>query len=137
MEELAALEEQIAEASKVGQPDSPKAPSKDSIFKFFREIIHTKDSSKVANLSKIELGNLNHSVRFYQRVSIYSEEEGLKTISSYFSRLGEIILATSMSKKGFLDQLFVTQIKKEQKMDKPVGKKPWFGLGKSVDEGEG
>jgi len=110
--------------------DYPTPPSKDSIFKFFREILATSDSSKVGNLSERELGMLPHSTRRYIDLANYAEAEDLDTISAFFMAKAETILATSSSKKGFLPQLFVTQIKKEQKISPSVGKGSfWKNLG--------
>ncbi len=113
----------------------PEAPKKDSIFKFFRDILNLKDSSKAANLSTAEIGNLALSVRKYQDIALYADSEGLDKVANYLLAKSQIVLATSLSKKGFLAQLFVTQIKKEQKLSKPGQKKKgWFS--KPKEEGE-
>ena len=75
-------------------------------------IILSPDSTKVANLDKIELA----MARTYFNMGNYAYSEGLDTVGDYLERKAQIINATSMSKKGFLAQLFVTQIKKEQKV---------------------
>ena len=113
----------------------PKSPTKDSVFKFFRDILDLNDSSKAANLDEHELGKLKLAVRHYQDLANYAEMEGIDTLRDYFIRKSEIILSTSLSRKGFLAQLFVTQIKREQKIKKPSEqKKNWYG--KKI-EGEG
>jgi hypothetical protein len=102
---------------------SPEPVKKDGIFKFFRDILDKKDSSKVANLSKEELGVNKLGLRHYQQLALYAKAEGLDLVSNYLTAKGEIIASTSMSKKGFWAQLLVTQIKKEQKLSRPTEKK--------------
>lgn len=98
---------------------SPAPIKKDTILKFFREIIHSVDSTKVANVDKLELNR----VRTLLKTANYAKVHHLETICHYLEDKAQIILATSMSKQGFLAQLFVTQIKKEQKIDKPTPQK--------------
>lgn len=107
---------------------SPEPEKKDSIFRFFREILHTKDSKKVGNLTDTEIGGTKIGIRHYFNIANYAEVEGLNDVAKYLRDKSEIIAATSMSRKGFLAQLFVTQIKKEQKLSKPLteDKKRWF-----------
>lgn len=114
----------------------PTPPSKDSQFKFFRELLQSKDSSKIGNLKDIELGNVHTSVRGLQNVASYAEAEGLDTVGKYLRAEAEIILATSDSRKGFLAQLFVTQIKREQKPRPVEQKKGIFSFGKKTEESE-
>jgi len=104
----------------------PEAPVKDSVFRFFRELLARKDSSKVANLTREELGKLRLTVRAYQDIANYADAEGLDQVATYLKSKGEIMLSTSLGYKGFLPQLFVTQIKKDQKIEPKVEKKGWF-----------
>lgn len=105
--------------------DYPVPPSKDSIFKFFREILNKLDSSKVANLENKELGMLPHTVRRYIDLSNYASVEELDGLAAYMMAKAETISSTSMSKKGFFTELFVTQIKKDKKVQ-PVERKQGF-----------
>ncbi len=106
----------------------PEQDKKDSIFKFFREILHTKDSKKVGNLTDAEIGTASMGIRNYINIAAYADAEGLNIVGNYLRAKGETIAATSMSRKGFLAQLFVTQIKKEQKLRSSPSeiKKGWF-----------
>ena len=126
-EEMQEMED-IMEELKVGDKSYgyPKPPSKESIFKFFRHILGLEDSSKVGNLDKMELGMPNIPVRAWQEIANYAEAEDLNIVTAYLRSKGEVTLSTSMAKKGFLAQLFVTQIKKEQKIHKPKEKKGLF-----------
>lgn len=89
----------------------PQAKRPDSLFSLFKNVWSTKDSSKVANLDKTELGDLGMSVRDCQRIALLSELLHHKKFAKYFAEQGEITLATSMSKKGWFVELFVTSKK--------------------------
>lgn len=128
-----AVVKELAEAQE-NEYGYPEAPVKDSVFRFFRQLLGLTDSSKVANLSKDELGRLRLSVRAYQDVAAYAGAEGLVEVSKYLMKKGEIILSTSLGYKGFLPQLFVTQIKKDQKVEPKVEKKSWFGKDNSGEQ---
>lgn len=87
----------------------------DSLFSLFRDVWRTKDSSKVANLTDKELGDLNISVRHCQDIALFAKLLGHKGINRYFRRRGEVILATSMSRRMRFAELFVTTKKLAQK----------------------
>lgn len=114
---------------------SPDAPVKDSTLKFFRELINGKDSTKFANLQKNELGNVKLTVRNQKRIERFASEVGLEDVARYFNGSAEDIMSTSLGLKGFMAQLFVTQIKKEQKLKEPEKKKEgWFAKKEAQDE---
>lgn len=116
--------------------DYPKSFDRDSVFKFFRHIIDMNDSSKIGNLENNELGVSKLTVRGYQDLAVYADAEGLDIVKDYCMRKGEIVLSTSLSRKGFLAQLFVTQIKKERKdSGSPQVKRGFLGIPKTVVEG--
>lgn len=90
----------------------PSARKPESLFSLFRRVWRTTDSSKIANLDpKTELGNLNISVRDTQKIAYVAGFLGHNGVEKYFNKLGEITLATSMSKKGWFVELFVTSKK--------------------------
>ena len=103
--------EEITKELAYGSPED-QASLKDSIFKFFREILKTEDSKKVGNMSDVEINN----TRIYLNLANYANIEGMGIVEMYMRSKAEVVAATSMSRKGFLAQLFVTQIKKEQKV---------------------
>ena len=140
MEQDPELEQLDRELEKIKKMDSslgsfPEPPSKDSIFKFFREILQSNDSRKTGNLLETELGRSKLGVRHYLEVAAYAEVEGWSLVSQYLVDKAEIISSTSMSRKGFLAQLFVTQIRKDKK-DKstPVKKSFWSKKTSEVEE---
>lgn len=89
----------------------PAARKPESLFSLFKKVWRTPDSSKVANLEKTEIGDLGISVRDAQNISSFSKFLGHKGVSDYFRNVGEITLATSMSRKGWFVELFVTSKK--------------------------
>ena len=135
-EEIEQLEEELKKLeSKDSSYGSPSASQKDNLFRFFRTILNTPDTTRIGNLKPEELGLSRLGVRHYQELANYAKVEGLDIVKDYFMDRSNIVSSTSMSKKGFWSQLFVTQIKREQKeKPKEQEKKKWFG--KTKEEGE-
>lgn len=92
-----------------GEVPSQKKP--ESLFNLFGKVWKAKDSSKVANLDKIELGNPNISVRDAQYLSLLATAFKHPRFGEFFRLQGELTLATSASKKGWFTELFVSQKK--------------------------
>ena len=135
-EELENIAEQQMEAMNESY-GSPEPERKDSVFKFFEKILKLAESWKVGNLHDTEIGQSKLSVRGNLEIAQYCKAEDLMEVSEYFTKRAEIIASTSMGRKGFLAQLFVTQIKKEQKLKPPMAqKKKLFGGYKEVPYGE-
>lgn len=134
--EIEALEEEL---KKLEDKDtgygSPSASQKDNMFRFFKHILTMKDTTRVGNLAERELGVAKLGVRHYQEIANYAGVEGLHQVEDYFINRANIMTATSMSRTGFWSKLFVTQIKKEQKIKEPEkGKKRWFGGKEKTEE---
>lgn len=113
---------------------TPKYTDKDTQYKFLREMLLTKDSTKIANLQSEEMGNLKHSVRGCLKIASLSETLGLDIYSEYYKKKAEILSKTSMARyvKGtnFLNLIF-TEIRKHVSGTevKPEVKKKIFGWG--------
>lgn len=111
----------------------PNAVPRESIFTFFRHILGIKDSSKVANLDKRELGMLDLSVRNCEYLGKLGGMLSNKSYNEFFMNKAEITLATSMSKRGWLPELVVSQKKFSQRTVQPMSfqppKKGFLGLG--------
>ena len=137
-EEIEKLEDELKKLeSKDTGYGSPSASQKDNLFKFFRYILTTKDTTRVGNLTSPEIGLGRLSVRGNKSIALYAKAEGLTLVEDYFNDLSNILTESSMSKKGFFLQTVVTQIKKEQKLKEPTKeKKKWFGGKKESGEGE-
>lgn len=113
---------------------APQAQDKDSVYKFFREVLQSDDSTKTGNLDEGELKIL----RAYQHLGLFAESQDLDLVSEYMIQKGEVLASTSDSKKGFLAQLFVTQIKKQQNIGRPTeaARKRFWQFGKPVEQTE-
>jgi len=111
----------------------PGAVPKESIFTFFMRILGIKDSSKVSNLDKRELGMLDLSVRNCEYLAQLGTMLSNKSYKDFFMNKAEITLATAMSKKGWLPELVVSQKKFSQRTVQPMNlqpsKKGFLGLG--------
>jgi len=105
------MEEQAEAQQEVYEDISPSPEKKDDLYSLFWKVVKTGDSSKVGNLSKEELGQLNISVRNLQRINLLGLTLGHKQFASFFLAQAEITLATSASKAGWLPELFVSQRK--------------------------
>jgi len=134
LETLTNMEQQLKDIDSGKGYGSPAPISKETLFKFFKEILESDDSTKVANLSKQELGNLRLSIRAYKELALYAEAEGWNKVADYFDEKAEIIASTSMGKDGFFSKILVTQIKKEQKEKESKEKKKGFFSKKEVEE---
>lgn len=108
-------EEQYTDADLIAMQDdemeerygAPPMRDKEGIWTFFKKIIGMRDSSKVANLNEEEM----NAVRLMQQTSNYADSWTLDAVADYIKKDGEIILATSDSKSGFLVSTAVTSKK--------------------------
>lgn len=103
---------------------SPTEVEKETLYGLFRWCIDKKDSSKISNLDKQELGMLDMSVRDCQNIAIFCDSLGYTEVAKWLRAKAEITLSTSSSKKGWLPELFVSAKKfssKEKKMGIPEG----------------
>jgi hypothetical protein len=116
----------------------PNAVPKESIFTFFRHLLRIPDSSKVGNLDKRELGSLDLSVRNCEYLGKLGYMLHNRSYGDFFMNKAEITLATSMSKKGWLPELVVSQRKFTQRSVQPMAlqssKKGFLGLGGGKQE---
>jgi len=89
----------------------PTGKKKDDVYSLFKRVWRAPDSSKIANLSNQELGMLPMSVRGNQYMALLGKTFNHPDLASFFMGRSEIILATSMAKKGWFTELFVSQKK--------------------------
>ncbi len=138
-EEMQELMEELNELSSSEDKSnygSPSPANKDSIFKFFKEMIKLPESWKVGNLREEEIGKSRLTIRSYLDLATYAESEGFDTIVKYFKDKARNVSDPTLGRKGFFLQTAVTQIKKEQKLKDPVQKKRglFFGGGNNETE---
>lgn len=87
---------------------SPQHKTASDLFSLFWKVIKIKDSSKVGFLKKEELGHFNISVRDLQRIELIADTLGHPHFGNFFGAQGEITLATSSSRDGWLVDKFIT-----------------------------
>jgi hypothetical protein len=115
--ELAQFDEGEGDDDTLSIPPSTKQSN--SLFSLFKDVLKLQDSTKVANLDMHELGSLDISVRGCKRISLIANTLGSKNlagsqeqlISTFFNVEAEINNVTSMAKKGWFAELFVSQKK--------------------------
>ena len=134
-EELQELTEELAELEAAAGSNklnfgTPDAKKQEGMFKFFKEILHLPESWKVGNLKDEEIGKPTLSIRANLELAAYLKEEGWDKVADFFTTQADIVAAPTMGRKGFMAQLFVTQIRKDHKVASPTAKKKrWFGGG--------
>jgi len=125
------FQQEIQEEQQFGS--YPNQAPRETIFTFFKHILGIKDSSKVGNLDRRELGMLDLSVRNSEHLGKLGFMLHNKSYGDFFMNKAEITLATSMSKKGWLPELVVSQKKFSQRTVQPMNfqpaKKGFLGLG--------
>lgn len=119
------VEDQMVEDAETQQEvydDMGPAPKpKDDLYSLFWKVVKAKDSSKVGNVTKTELGLLDLTVRDCQRIALIGDALGHPDFGDFFADQGEITLATSASKEGWLAELFVSQKKfSAKRRDRPT-----------------
>lgn len=102
------LEEQTEKQQDVYEDTSLAYKDKEDLYSLFKWVIAKRDSSKVGNLDKTELGMLNIPVRECQRIALLADTLKHPGFATFFREQAEIVLATSASKQGWLAELFVS-----------------------------
>lgn len=130
-EDYGDYQQQVVEEQQFGSYPDPVP--RESIFTFFRHVLGLKDSSKVGNLDRRELGMLDLSVRNSEHLGKLGYMLHNKSYGDFFMNKAEITLATSMSKKGWFPELIVSQKRFSQRTVQPMAmqpaKKGFLGLG--------
>lgn len=123
----------------VGMGGYPDPPSKESLMKFFKDIIGFGKSdfdkiSKTGNLSQGEIGFLSLPTRNYLSLARYVESEGWDKVAVYLRGKANIVSGTSLSKRGFLINMAVTQKRVSRSLGSPTRevKKGLFGSTEKV-----
>jgi len=133
MEDYQDYQSKISEDNQFGS--YPGEQQMSSLFSFFRHILGMKDSSKVANLDKQELGRYDLSVRSCQNLAHIAGALHNRSIKEWYISQAEITLATSMSKRGWLPELVVSQKRFSGRAVTPIApvgqqpKKSFFNFG--------
>ena len=110
-EQAEAMEYQGDQADSVEWAEVPERRKQDSLYTLFQKVWKTPDSSKVANLSLVELGRPVITVRDAKYLALLAATFKHPRFAMFFQNTAEITLATSASKKGWFTELFVSQKK--------------------------
>ena len=78
------------------------------IYELFKRVMENEEVTRIANLSKAELGDLKFSVRGSLYVAHLADSFGHKKFGDFFINQAKIIMETSLSKEGYLVSTFVT-----------------------------
>jgi len=131
------LSEEQQEMQEAQFADVPYKNKTDSLYTLFNKVWTTPDSSKVGNLNSVELGRMSISVRDALHIAMLGTYMHHSKFSKYFRGYSEIISATSMAKKGWFVELFVSQKKYTARssavQNQSPQKKSWI-FGRSKDQ---
>lgn len=111
MDQQEQMNEQSENVDAVEWAEVPERRKQDSLYTLFQKVWKTPDSSKVANLSFVELGKPVITVRDSQYLALLAITFKHPKFAGFFLKNSEITLATSASKKGWFTELFVSQKK--------------------------
>lgn len=89
----------------------PSQKEESSLYALFWKVLKNKDSTKVGNLKKNEIGDLGISVRDAQKLGMLGHLFGHSTFGDFFFNVAEITNSTSMARDGWFTELFVSQKK--------------------------
>jgi len=107
----------------------PEQEEKQNLIGFFKRIIDKDFNAKTANLTPDELGLAKIPVRTNMEIASYCEFMGMQGFADVFMDDAQIVLATSLSREGFLPKLAVTTQKfSETSLNKQLGEKKKKGL---------
>lgn len=105
------MEDRADISNSVDWAEVPEQKRQESLYRLFQQVWKAEDSSKVANLTNAELGKAVMSVRDAQHLALLAETFRHPKFARFFKDSGEIVLATSASRKGWFAELFVSQKK--------------------------
>lgn len=108
---------------------TPRADDKINAHTFLMKVVEAEDTTKVGNLSEVELGMLPSTERSYKELALISD--GImdnKYFKQYFEKEAEILTSTSLSKNAKLIDLAVVQRREFSRDNKPPRKENsgWF-----------
>lgn len=129
-EELETANEE-QEARQWLQDQTPQSGSKpESLYSLFKDVMKSKDNKKLGNLDKKEVGGLSISVIGNEHLADLGNTFGHPVFGAFFKRQSEIITTVSNSKRGWFQELFISQRKTNNRIMSATpnlepGKSPW------------
>ena len=85
-----------------------EARPKEGLYALFNKVLTLPKTIKVGNVDKQELGELGISIRECLRVALIGKTFGHRRFAEFFENQANIITDTSMAKRGWFSELFVT-----------------------------
>jgi hypothetical protein len=137
------MEDQGDDIESAEWADTPQRRKQESLYTLFQKVLKSPDSTKLANLNNQELGRQPlMTVRDAQYLALLGITLKHGRFARFFRDTGEITLATSASKKGWQQELFISQKKSTQRASGMFGqntsneKKKWslFGGGERTSQ---
>jgi len=138
------MEDQAEDVEAAEWADIPQKRKQESLYTLFQKVLKSPDSTKLANLNNTELGKQPlMTVRDAQYLALLGSTLKHEKFARFFKHAGEITLSTSASKKGWQQELFISQKKSTQRASGMFGgpnvsdqKKKWslFGGEKNSQE---
>ena len=138
------MEEQSEDVEAAEWADIPQRRKQESLYTLFQKVLKSPDSTKLANLNNTELGRQPlMTVRDAQYLALLGNTLKHRDFAKFFKNTGEITLSTSASKKGWQQELFISQKKSTQRASGMFGqpntsdqKKRWslFGGGERTSD---
>lgn len=106
------------------------------VYALFQEVLGTKDTTKVSNLDKVEIGDIGITVRDALKINLIARTFKHPRFGEFFMSQAGIISDSAMSKKGWFTELFVTSKKFAQRdtsssLNLPQQQKKWTLFGKN------
>lgn len=140
--EIAAEAAKVSNSQGIDETGYPVPPRKDDLLRFFRDVRGESQEnygqiSRSGNLNDNELGRLPLTQRFYLDLGLFCETENLDNVSTFLRSRANIWSDTSLSRKGFLLKLPVSNLTKRQDLGTPktTVKRSLFGGEQVVREG--
>ncbi|MCK9370007.1 hypothetical protein M0R04_08900 [Candidatus Dojkabacteria bacterium] len=101
---------------------------REGLYALFNKVLTLPKSTKVGNVDKHELGDLGISVREGLRVALIGETFGHPVFAKFFTMQSNIVTDSSMAKKGWFTELFVTSKRFAERttgsLSRPAGQVP-------------
>ncbi len=112
-----------------------KVGEEKGIDNFFLEVIRNKDNLKIGNLTSDELGNPEIPLRtIIELESVCRDIPSLSSFAEDFKKQASMMIATSLSREGFLIKARITQKKELLSGDKRKTKSKKGLFGKKEEE---
>jgi hypothetical protein len=89
---------------------------REGLYALFEKISLTPKTIRVGNVDKHELGDLGISVREGMRVAMIGTTFGHKMFAQFFFDQANIVTESSMAKRGWFQELFVTSKRSAERM---------------------